>query len=65
LVVERIVDIVEERVEVKSPATRKGVQYAAVIQEHVTELLDLDVILGGAVQASALANEEQFAGVRG
>jgi len=65
LVVERIVDIVEERAEVKSAATRKGVLYAAVIQEHVTELLDLDVILAGAAPAPAQPREWEPAGVRG
>src|SRR5271163_4242222 len=65
LVVERIVDIVEESAEVKSAATRKGVLYAAVIQEHVTELLDLDVILGGAAPAPAQLREREPAGVRG
>jgi two-component system chemotaxis sensor kinase CheA len=48
LVVERIVDIVEDRAEVKSTSTRKGVLYAAVIQERVTEILDLEVILRAA-----------------
>ena len=66
LVVERIVDIVEDRAEVKSPAARKGVLYAAVIQERVTELLDLDVIVGGAaVRKHALAREEDLAPVGG
>ncbi len=63
LVVERIVDIIEDRAEVKSPATRKGVLYAAVIKDRVTELLDLEVILGGAALASA--REEDLARVGG
>ena len=63
LVVERIVDIIEDRAEVKSPATRKGVLYAAVIKDRVTELLDLEVILGGA--ALAPAREEDLARVGG
>src|SRR5271163_3849871 len=46
-------------------ATRKGVLYAAVIQEHVTELLDLDVILAGAAPAPAQPREWEPAGVRG
>jgi two-component system, chemotaxis family, sensor kinase CheA len=66
LVVERIVDIVEDRVDVKSPARRKGVLYAAVIQERVTELLDLNVILGDAAAwTHAPAREEDLAEVRG
>jgi two-component system chemotaxis sensor kinase CheA len=44
LVVEKILDIVEDRAEVKSPATRAGVQYAVVINERVTELLDVPAI---------------------
>jgi two-component system chemotaxis sensor kinase CheA len=48
LIVERIVDIVEDRAEVKSPATRAGVLYAAVIENRVTELLDLPAILQAA-----------------
>jgi two-component system chemotaxis sensor kinase CheA len=48
LVVERIVDIIEDRADVKSAATRNGVLYAAVIQERVTEILNLEVILRSA-----------------
>jgi two-component system, chemotaxis family, sensor kinase CheA len=48
LVVERIVDIIEDRADVKSAATRSGVLYAAIIQERVTEILNLEVILGSA-----------------
>jgi two-component system chemotaxis sensor kinase CheA len=44
LVVDRILDIVEDRADVKSPATRAGVQYAVVINERVTELLDIPAI---------------------
>jgi chemotaxis signal transduction protein len=65
LVVERIADIVEDRADVRSPATRKGVLYAAVIQERVTELLDLNVILGEATAGThAPAREEDLAEVR-
>ena len=48
LIVEKIVDIVEDRAEVKSPATRAGVLYAAVIENRVTELLDLPAIVRAA-----------------
>jgi two-component system chemotaxis sensor kinase CheA len=44
LVVNAILDIVEDRAETKSPATRPGVQYAVVIGERVTELLDIPAI---------------------
>jgi two-component system chemotaxis sensor kinase CheA len=44
LVVEKILDIVEDHAEVKSPATRAGVLYAVVINDRVTELLDIPAI---------------------
>jgi two-component system chemotaxis sensor kinase CheA len=48
LVVERILDIVEDRADVKSPATRPFILYSAVIGDRVTELLDVPAILRGA-----------------
>jgi two-component system chemotaxis sensor kinase CheA len=45
LVVERILDIVEETIQVKAPASRFGVLYTAVIQGRVTELLDMPSLL--------------------
>jgi two-component system chemotaxis sensor kinase CheA len=45
LVVERILDIVEDRAEVRSKATRPAVLYSVVIGERVTELLDIPAIL--------------------
>jgi two-component system chemotaxis sensor kinase CheA len=51
IVVERILDIVEDRAEVKSPATREGILYAVVINDRVTELIDIP-----AVQSIAEAN---------
>jgi two-component system, chemotaxis family, sensor kinase CheA len=44
IVVDRILDIVEDRAEVKSPATREGILYAVVINERVTELIDIPAI---------------------
>ena len=44
IVVDRILDIVEDRADVKSPATRAGVLYSVVINERVTELLDIPAI---------------------
>jgi two-component system chemotaxis sensor kinase CheA len=41
IVVERILDIVEDLAEVKSPAVREGVLYTAVINDRVTELIDI------------------------
>jgi len=48
LVVDKILDIVEDRAEVKSPATRPCVLYSVVIGERVTELLDIPAILKAA-----------------
>ena len=44
IVVERILDIVEDRAEVKSPATREGIQCAVVINDRVTELIDVPAL---------------------
>jgi two-component system chemotaxis sensor kinase CheA len=48
LVVERILDIVEDRADVKSAATRACVLYSVVIGDRVTELLDIPAILQNA-----------------
>jgi two-component system chemotaxis sensor kinase CheA len=48
LVVERILDIVEDRAEVRSPATRAAVLYSSVIGDRVTEVLDVPAILRSA-----------------
>jgi len=48
LVVEKILDIVEDRAEVQSAATRPNVLYSVVIGERVTELLDIPAILRSA-----------------
>ncbi len=48
LVVERILDIVEDAAELKYPASRPGVLYSTVIQEKVTELIDIPAILSTA-----------------
>jgi two-component system chemotaxis sensor kinase CheA len=45
LVVERILDIVEDKADVKSAATRAYVLYSVVIGDRVTELLDIPAIL--------------------
>jgi two-component system, chemotaxis family, sensor kinase CheA len=65
LVVEQILDIVEDRAEVKSAATRDSVLYSVVIGKRVTELLDVPSILrkadlsasrGDAARAAEAAN---------
>jgi two-component system chemotaxis sensor kinase CheA len=48
LVVERILDIVEDRADVRSPANRPAVLYSVVIGGRVTELLDIPAILRSA-----------------
>ena len=48
LVVDRILDIVEDRADVKTAATRKSVLYSVVIGDRVTELLDIPAILRSA-----------------
>jgi two-component system, chemotaxis family, sensor kinase CheA len=59
LVVERILDIVEARADVKSKASRASVLYSVVIGERVTELLDIPAILraSGVDSAPALATK--------
>jgi two-component system, chemotaxis family, sensor kinase CheA len=44
VVVQEILDIVEDRADVQSPAVREGVLYAVVINDRVTELLDIPAI---------------------
>jgi two-component system chemotaxis sensor kinase CheA len=64
LVVERIIDIVEEVVTVKRGANRKGVLGTIVVQNRVTDLLDVENVVlaadpsfGVATKAVALAEE--------
>jgi two-component system chemotaxis sensor kinase CheA len=45
LVVEQILDIIEDSAELKYPASRPGVLYSTVINERVTELIDIPNIL--------------------
>jgi len=47
LVVEQILDIVEDKADVRSAATRPSVLYSVVIGDRVTELLDIPAILRG------------------
>ena len=56
LVVEQILDIVEDRAEVKSAATRDAVLYSVVIADRVTELLDIPAVLRKAEVSTARAN---------
>jgi two-component system chemotaxis sensor kinase CheA len=55
LVVEQILDIVEDAAEMKYPASRPGVLYSTVIDERVTELIDVPAVLSAAGLATAAA----------
>jgi two-component system chemotaxis sensor kinase CheA len=45
LIVERILDIVEQDNDVQGPSSRPGVECTAVIQGHVTEMLDVEALI--------------------
>jgi len=45
LIVHRIADIVEEELKARRPGSRDGVRGCAVIQERITEILDLEAIV--------------------
>ena len=49
LIVERILDVVEEERDVRGAASRQGVECTAVIQNHVTEMLDVEGLMRMAV----------------
>jgi two-component system, chemotaxis family, sensor kinase CheA len=57
LVVDRILDIVEDRADVRSAATRKSVLYSVLIGDRVTELLDIPAILRSADVGAARSAE--------
>jgi len=64
LVVDRILDIIEDRADVKSAATRPSVLYSVVIGDRVTELLDIPAILRSAgVDATPPSLAARSAGV--
>ena len=45
LVVDRIVDIVDEKLVVQNPAQRSGVLGSSVVQKRVTDLLDVPSVV--------------------
>ena len=45
LVVERILDIVEQPIEIKGAATQEGILCCAVVQGQVTEILDIEAVI--------------------
>ena len=57
IVVDRILDIVEDTALIKSSATREGVQHVVVINDRVTELLDIPVIQHIAEENRSLSSE--------
>lgn len=59
LVIDRILDIVDEVVQVKSAASRFGVLYTAVIQGRVTELLDIPALLQNRESKKRSSHREQ------
>jgi two-component system chemotaxis sensor kinase CheA len=59
LIVDRIVDIVEERAAVESLAPRAGVVGSFVTQRHVTDLLDVPAIVRAAVPGLLDAGETE------
>ena len=65
LVVERILDIVEDLADVRSKATRASVLYTVVIDNRVTELLDIPAILrsadSGAGRSSVVGRSAEIA----
>jgi hypothetical protein len=54
--VEKILDIIEDPADVRSPATRAAVLYSVLIGNRVTELLDIPAILRGADLNAARAS---------
>ena len=63
LIVDRIVDIVEERAAVESLTPRAGVMGSFVTQRHVTDLLDLPAIVRAAVPGLLDTTETGAAGL--
>ena len=61
LVVDRIIDIVEDRADIKAAATRASVLYSTVIGERVTELLDIPAI-AASIEGIPLASLASAAG---
>jgi two-component system chemotaxis sensor kinase CheA len=50
LIVRRILDIVEPDSDVQGPSSRPGVACTAVIQGHVTEMLDVEALIGAGAE---------------
>jgi two-component system, chemotaxis family, sensor kinase CheA len=65
LVVERIADIVEEHINVESATGRTGLLGSAVIQQHVTDVVDLDEVVAGFDPAFFTIDTPAAAGLEG
>jgi two-component system chemotaxis sensor kinase CheA len=50
LIVDRILDIVEQDSDIQGPSSRPGVECTAVVQGHVTEMLDVEALIRKAVE---------------
>ncbi len=55
ILVENIIDIVEERIAIKNATNQTGIEYAAVIQGRVTEVIDVEAVI-------QIANLDFFSG---
>ena len=55
LVVGRILDVVEATVAARSPRSRPGVLYTAVVQDRVTEFLDVEHLVRSADPTPAVS----------
>lgn len=59
LLIGPVVDIVEEEIEIRKPASRKGVAECLVVQDRVTELLDVEFLARkAALPLTSIASEE-------
>jgi two-component system chemotaxis sensor kinase CheA len=58
LVVDEIVDIVEQQISLERCGQHAGVSGSAVIQQRVTDVLDLDMIIAGAGMGSAMSAQQ-------
>jgi two-component system, chemotaxis family, sensor kinase CheA len=53
LIVDRIIDIVEEKLMVQNPSARRGILGSSVIQKRVTDMLDVPSVVRDAIPSFA------------
>lgn len=58
LVVDRILDIVETKLEITRDSTRPGIHGSAVVQGHMTDLLDVPAVVRAANERTSLSATE-------